>query len=103
MADELKPCPFCGGNAETRNSKWVGRDHWGVACTGCGDPWFDCRADTEAEAITAWNTRTPEPAAAPGDEALERFSEPFEGMLSEIVQCHQLRASAALKGSPDAA
>ena len=57
ISGTLKPCPWCGGEAETRNSRWNRRDHWGVACTGCGDPWFDCRSDIEAEAIAAWNNR----------------------------------------------
>lgn len=69
MPSELKPCPWCNGPAETRNSRWCGTDHWGVACTGCGNPWFDYRAITEAEAIAAWNQR-PEPATPAGEEGL---------------------------------
>lgn len=49
---ELKPCPFCGGEAEAlRNGSW-----W---CVACRTP-FCCDVgefETEAEAITAWNTR----------------------------------------------
>lgn len=49
---DLKPCPFCGGEAQTlRNGSW-----WFVACKSpfcCDMGMFD----TEAEAIEAWNTR----------------------------------------------
>lgn len=49
---ELKPCPFCGGDARTvRVGSW-----W---CVACRTP-FCCdvgKCDTEAEAIEAWNTR----------------------------------------------
>ena len=54
---ELKPCPFCGGEAETKRHKFfVGSDTYGVVCTKC-----EARTsqffDTQAEAIEAWNRR----------------------------------------------
>lgn len=59
---ELKPCPFCGGEAccspSTESDEPEREDRepllWGVGC-GCTafvGPW-----STEAEAIAAWNTR----------------------------------------------
>lgn len=48
--DKLKPCPFCGGEAEIAYSR-----NYYVWCDKCetrGD-WYS----TEAEAIKAWNTR----------------------------------------------
>ena len=47
----LKPCPFCGGEAET----WDGAGPWHVVCTKCGAIGSPCLS--EAEAIAAWNTR----------------------------------------------
>lgn len=60
--DELKPCPFCGGEAEI-----VTLDIWdknapvGVGCSMCPvilAEYSDYkRFATEADAIEAWNTR----------------------------------------------
>lgn len=56
---ELKPCPFCGGEAEVHPSndwdaKFIGATFfvWCDRCESRGDYY-----NTEAEAIEAWNTR----------------------------------------------
>ena len=58
--DELKPCPFCGGNATSEHPE---NARWSV---GCSDIDGDCMGfqslqtfARKAEAITAWNTRSP--------------------------------------------
>lgn len=59
MADEMKPCPFCGGDkARTIHI----RDGRKVACPcgACGKPEFHGRLDmpsADERAITAWNQR----------------------------------------------
>ena len=77
MTDELKPCPFCGGDAELVECDYAMYETgYAVYCIG------DCRAklgvtgrlgevyewttvfSTEHDAIEAWNTRTPEQAVA---------------------------------------
>ena len=65
---DLKPCPFCGGEAKTEQ---VERIHYGtvyrVGChtDGCKGWWYESVLyRTEAKAIEAWNTRTPEQAIA---------------------------------------
>lgn len=54
--DELKPCPFCGGEAEMLTAESMNGGYlFGIMCNDCrsrGDVY-----DTEAEAIEAWNTR----------------------------------------------
>lgn len=61
MSEEikLKPCPFCGRDAEFVSSKINGRQVWFVRC-----PWTDCEVsvesfdrDTPQEAAKLWNAR----------------------------------------------
>ena len=53
---ELEPCPFCGGTADfgTRPNE---RAWWSLHCARCT---VYRVGETEAEAITAWNTRLTE-------------------------------------------
>jgi Lar family restriction alleviation protein len=58
QAEELEPCPFCGNEdllIETENPS-IGRVHYFVSCS-CGIMHDKC-FKSQAEAITAWNTRT---------------------------------------------
>lgn len=57
MSDtKLKPCPFCGGEAETiENNHYT--DVWSVMCKNCFAE--SDRYHTEESAIEAWNTRKP--------------------------------------------
>ena len=55
MTEELKPCPFCGGEAETFNPFDNIAGTWCVICCECA-----CASgfeQTETEATEAWNTR----------------------------------------------
>lgn len=50
---ELKPCPFCGGEAHTYKNQL-----WHVACERARHGCVTMSAfGTEAEAVEAWNTR----------------------------------------------
>ena len=55
--EELKPCPFCGGEAETSAGIIIGgkNENVTVECAICNAKVFDI---FEANAIEAWNTRT---------------------------------------------
>lgn len=63
MADNLFPCPFCGGKAEIRSHD-EGCAAW-VACTCCGGQsggFQDCGLPLNAlrdRAIHEWNNRFP--------------------------------------------
>ena len=56
MSDELKPCPFCGG--EPRWAATPFENDFQIDCgnQACPVVVFSCRG-TEPEAIAAWNTR----------------------------------------------
>ncbi|WP_072265284.1 MULTISPECIES: Lar family restriction alleviation protein [Serratia] len=56
-ANELKPCPFCGGNARVVDSSYSGSAIH-VSCR-CGAQMFGGRQHfgSESEATDAWNRR----------------------------------------------
>ncbi|MCD8350069.1 MAG: Lar family restriction alleviation protein [Planctomycetaceae bacterium] len=56
MSEELRPCPFCGGEADV---EMVLNDYWNAYCVDCGATTTDIIDQNEA--IAAWNRRTPEP------------------------------------------
>ena len=53
--ENLKPCPFCGGEADYYENYYHGCN---IYCQKCGAE-FEC--DSEAEAIEAWNRRAEPP------------------------------------------
>ena len=62
---ELKPCPFCGGEAEPFNPFENTEGTWCVLCSDCAAATgFE---QTEAEAIAAWNTRAERTCKVEGD------------------------------------
>ena len=64
MSDELKPCPFCGGEAiytsrsnHNEVSGWQNAvDHW-IFCETEGCYVHVGMLETKIEAVAAWNTR----------------------------------------------
>ena len=55
----LKPCPFCGGDAEIWRARGE-RTVW-VGCMGWCSVLVSEEYKTDAEAVAAWNRRTPSP------------------------------------------
>lgn len=75
---DLKPCPFCGGEASKRLFyKGKYRVHCNVCDAHSGDV-----CDTEAEAIAAWNSRAERTCGYVGDEINGRCSE-CQGWLDQ--------------------
>lgn len=54
-ANKLKPCPFCGGEAEIYNPMPGYESGYGTYCKSC-DSYFT-HGDSEEEAIKVWNSR----------------------------------------------
>lgn len=59
--DKLKPCPFCGGRAETNYAEFD-YNFFGVSCQICGAYVYDYTS--EDAAIEKWNRRINEPKGA---------------------------------------
>ena len=63
---ELKPCPFCGGEANiTKGERWLdetctpSKPYYYARCQNCYTTGYKYHP-TEKEAIEAWNTRVGE-------------------------------------------
>lgn len=57
--EELKPCPFCGGEAEIVEDSLFGEDYYAGRCRSCAAT--SIFEFTKEEAVAAWNRRyTPE-------------------------------------------
>ena len=54
MSNELKPCPFCGGEAAFGANSCQGFEY--VRCASCKARTWSCY-DTKEQAAEAWNTR----------------------------------------------
>lgn len=83
MNVELKPCPFCGGDAELRSDE--ANEVYDVGCCKCNahgasfDVWWS-DGDAATNARTAWNMRK-----KPNDDPQAEFKKcPFCGEDSEM-------------------
>lgn len=93
--ETLKPCPFCGGEAELREWDWP-YVRFQCRCSKCKCQARARMADRQS-AITAWNTRaeTPENAAlrenlAEGAAFLRRYREETPPGHSPHMICHKV-------------
>lgn len=94
MQSELKPCPFCGGDA------YIDDDTMGHSVVCCKN--IECRAQgpfrpTDDEAIAAWNTRASDAEITRLTEALRAAEEREKGLREALVQHNdRLRSAAAV-------
>lgn len=54
MAEKLRPCPFCGGEAEEFTGEDAAPHRWTVECESCG---AHVGSDTRHKARAKWNRR----------------------------------------------
>lgn len=104
MSEKLKPCPFCGGEAEIKYSEWVDSNDppdthhvWSVGCAKrttrsdfclgrlCQNRGFKDRA----EAIAAWNTRA-ERTCSGHLERIITLENLCRDLWDDTVQIHEL-------------
>ena len=86
MTPELKPCPFCGGEAAFNSHKTTNKEiiklnkrdvGYGVNCVGCAanNIGIILGYKTEEEAAQAWNRRAPaEPVKVPSDAEIDQLA-----------------------------
>ena len=73
MADNaLKPCPFCGYDLVlVHETDWSDPPTWSVHCVNKDCPLHGAKL-TRADAVAAWNARTPAPT--PASDQVERVA-----------------------------
>ena len=55
---ELKPCPFCGGEAHIEQFMQP-KEEWRIKCVDCPTRFGRCAGLNKKEVIKAWNKRAP--------------------------------------------
>jgi len=83
MSEKLKPCPFCGGEAETQVNGLAQSPFWEVVCDACD--FCGPSGYSEAEAIIAWNRRIPSPSTDSLREAVEALTEARAALTAPTI------------------
>jgi len=94
--EELKPCPFCGGEAEYDNSDYRGGGQW-IGCKTCGGrAWKPYR--TGDEVYVLWNARPIEDSLRKErDELREACGEAYIYLASCLVHMEDPESHKNLK------
>jgi hypothetical protein len=95
-SDELKACPFCGEPLKVRitdcssdGQNTPSNDMYSIGCRQNGHVISTELFHTEAEAITAWNTRAVDPAK----EAWKRYALARTWNLADVQSCADAEAA----------
>lgn len=88
MAEELKPCPFCGGKAEIHSDGAFWKFHVECANVKCGGTTGTVPTKTVASAIKAWNTRAGEGKV---EEAVKAEREACAQLADEYMEGETIR------------
>lgn len=105
MSEKLKPRPFCGGEAEIWRANCE-RTAW-IGCMGRCSVLVSKEYKTDAEAITAWNTRADTDRIAALEAEVERLREDAKSLIEcePVAFCERceawLLASDDFVASPD--
>ena len=87
---ELKPCPFCGGEAILESNKLRYGTIYSAYCQKCG---AEITGFSEHEAVAAWNRRAQpdnEPLTCEGCEGKEQYESEVEyGYPSPCTRCRR--------------
>jgi Lar family restriction alleviation protein len=84
---ELKPCPFCGGEADRSCDELGGVDGDWIFCQDCGHGIQQWETETIEDVIKNWNTRPLEDAQAEIIKALKEDGERLDLYVSHKDYC----------------
>ena len=88
---DLKPCPFCGGDAKEFTGEDAAPHRWTVECDSCG---AHVGSDTRHKARAKWNRRAERtcravmPPSEPGVEEIPVCSECGKQLLLDDGECY---------------
>lgn len=100
-SDRLKPCPFCGGEAEMHQSHDPDgpNDHgYYIACGKCGASTnlrFSCGEDARPLLMEQWNRRTQDDEALKGERRAIAFGDIVQ---SQVIAMRAAVVAAKLEG-----
>lgn len=86
MSNELKPCPFCGGEAEYGANSVQGYEY--VRCASCKARTWSCY-ETKEQAAQAWNTRAERTCEIVRCETGEPAEYDCDEVLWHCESCHE--------------
>lgn len=88
MTEQLKPCPFCGSEAELRFSEGEsGKRYYWIPCKKCSC----CQTifDTPQEAVSAWNNRPIEDLKDDENTRLEKNLKDYNRVMLENARLRE--------------
>lgn len=94
MADELKPCPFCGADESyqcSRSATVGAATAWRCSKCGANGPYVE-RDGSDAALIRAWNRRAP--SSAPAVDPREVCARPCDVLALNSIECECCEAMA---------
>lgn len=89
MAEKLRPCPFCGGEAKEFTGEDAAPHRWTVECDSCG---AHVGSDTRHKARAKWNRRAGRTCNVESSHVEQEMGD-YSYLEVECPSCHALLRS----------